>query len=139
MALSVFADKAKPPRETDVVEALGRSSVHWRAITDTLAHDHTPLDASWVYSGAAWGWALRLRHRKRSLVYLTPCRKHFLAGFALGDKAVLAAQAAGLPRAVLRVIRDAKKYAEGRAVRLEVRNKLDRDVVLRLVSIKAGN
>ena len=139
MALSAFADKAKRPREAELSETLGRSSAHWRAITDTMARDYAPLDASWIYSGAAWGWALRLRRRKRSLVYLTPCRKHFLAGFALGEKAVAAARAAGLPKGVLEVVRDAKKYAEGRAVRLEVRNKLDRDAVLRLIAIKAEN
>jgi hypothetical protein len=72
-------------------------------------------------------------------VYLTPCEKHFIAGFALGEKAVQAAEAAGLPKRVLEIIHDSKKYAEGRAVRLDIRNKSDRDVVLRLVSIKAEN
>ena len=139
MALSAFADKANRPQDDDVVKTLGRSSSHWRAIVETAARDHAPLAASWIYSGAAWGWALRLSRRKRNLVYLTPCQKHFFAGFALGEKAVQAAEAAGLSDAVLGIIRDSKQYAEGRAVRLDVRSKPDRDAVLLLLSIKAEN
>lgn len=137
MALSIFADKASPPRDDDVAQAIGRSHAHWRAIVETGVVDQTPLAASWVHSGANWGWSLRLRHGKRNLVYLTPRSKHFLAGFALGEKAVRAAKASDLPEPVLEVIRDAKKYMEGRAVRLEVRNRSDRDAVLRVLMIKA--
>ena len=52
---------------------------------------------------------------------MTPCEGYFLASFALGEKAVKAAHDSDLPTSVLRVI-SAKKYAEGRGVRLEVRN-----------------
>lgn len=139
MALSAFADKANPPQDVELAQTLGRSSLHWRAIVEATLPDRASLDASWVYSGAAWGWSLRLSRRKRNLVYLTPREKHFIAGFALGERAVKAARAAGLPEAILGVIRDAKKYAEGRAVRIEVRKKSDRDAVLGLLSIKAEN
>ena len=53
---------------------------------------------------------------------MTPCEGYFLASFALGEKAVKAAHDSDLPTSVLRVIDSAKKYAEGRGVRLEVRN-----------------
>jgi hypothetical protein len=70
---------------------------------------------------------------------MTPCRKHFLVGFVLGDRAVKAAHDSTLPEPVLAVIDGARKYAEGRGVRLEVRTKKDRDHVMELAAIKMAN
>ena len=61
------------------------------------------------------------------------------AGFALGEKAVKAAHQSKLPKAVLDLIDSAPKYAEGRAVRLEVRTKKDVALVEKLAAIKMAN
>ena len=58
----------------------------------------------------------------RVILYRTPCRGHFLASFVLGEKAVAAAHASGLPDSLLGVIDSSKKYTEGRGVRFEVRS-----------------
>ena len=60
------------------------------------------------------------------------------ASFALGDKAVKAALDMGLPVAVVKMIKSAKKYAEGSAVRIEVREVEDVEVVKKLVQAKLG-
>ena len=101
--------------------------------------DYPPLDQSWGYSGAAWGWALRLKQKKRTIMYLTPCKRYFLVGFALGEKAVRAAHSSSLRKSTLDIIDSAKKYAEGRGVRIEVRTKSDREEIIRLASIKMDN
>ena len=93
----------------------------------------------WNFSGKAYGWSFRLKQKKRTLVYMTPCRGYFLASFALGEKACLAAHAAGLPAPVLAIIDGAPKYAEGRGVRIPVRSRRDVDNVECLVAIKAAN
>ena len=54
---------------------------------------------------------------------MTPCKGYFLVGFALGEKAVDAAQ----------------KFAEGRGVRLEIRNKPAREQAKLLAAIKMAN
>ena len=70
---------------------------------------------------------------------MTPRKGCFLASFALGDKAALAARTGGLPAAVLKIIEEAPRYAEGRGVRLEVRTARDvRDEVM-LAAIKMAN
>lgn len=104
-----------------------------------LAGQHPPLSEIWKYGGKQWGWALQLKQRKRTVVWLTPCRGYFMAGFALGEKAVEAAHRTGLEPSVLAVIDGAKKYAEGRAVRLEVRTKKDVAVVEKLAAVKMAN
>jgi hypothetical protein len=72
-------------------------------------------------------------------MYLTPCKGYFIAGFVLGEKAVRAAGEAGLDESTLSLIESARKYAEGRAVRIEVRRKRDRDQVIKLAAIKMEN
>lgn len=139
MALSIFADKSKEPQKDELTKVLGRSNIHWVTIVEQAETDYPPLDKSWGYSGAAWGWALRLKQKKRALMYLTPCKGHFLVGFALGEKAVRAAHSSDLSKSMLAIIDSAKKYAEGRAVRIEVRTKRDRDDILKLASIKMEN
>ena len=139
MALSAFDDKAKKPTASELKRMLGRTSAHWDDLTAHIAAEYAPLDETWNFAGANWGWSLRLRQKKRTVLYMTPCKKHFLVGFALGEKAVKAARDSGLPDSVLKVIDEAKKYPEGRAVRIEIRNKRDREIVKKLAAIKMAN
>jgi len=57
----------------------------------------------------------------------------------LGEKAVKAAHERALPASTLKLIDEAKKYAEGRAVRIEVKSKASLGVVKKLVAIKMAN
>lgn len=139
MALSAFDDKAKKPTTRALKTTLGRTSGHWENLIAHIASEYAPLDKTWNYAGANWGWSLRLKQKKRTVLYMTPCRKYFYVGFVLGEKAVKAARKAGLPDNVLTIIDQAKKYVEGRAVRLEVRNKTDLANAKMLADIKMAN
>ena len=139
MALSAFDDKSKEPQPVDLKSTLGRSSAHWDGLIDYIAAELAPLEKTWSFAGAKWGWSLRLKQKKRTILYMTPCNRHFLVGFALGEKAVKAANAYPLPDPILSVIDEAKKYAEGRAVRVEVKNKNDLEMVKGLAAVKMAN
>ena len=107
-----------------------------------MAHigaEYAPLDKAWIFAGAKWGWSLRLRRKKRTVLYMTPCNRHFLVGFALGEKAVKAAHACRLPNSILAIIDEAPKYAEGRGVRVAVKNKKDLAAVKELAAMKMAN
>lgn len=120
MALSVFDDKARQPTEADLARALKGSFVFWNELKDRIASRFTPLTFEWGFTSRTTGWGLRLRHKERIILYMTPCEGHFLASFALGEKAVQSAHEAKLPSSLLKIIDSAKKYAEGRGVRLKV-------------------
>jgi len=139
MALSIFDDKSKTPQEGELAEALGRTSKLWDELKSHLSSRFDPLVEDWGFSGQNWGWSLRLKHKKRTILYLTPCKRHFLVGFALGEKAVKAAHDSALPASILECIDNAPKYAEGRGVRIEVRNKRDLGSVEKLAAIKMAN
>jgi hypothetical protein len=139
MALSAFDDKAKEPTKRDLKLTLGRSSGHWDNLIAYIASEYAPLDSKWNFAGAAWGWSLRLKQEKRTVLYMTPCKEYFYVGSVLGEKAVTAARRTDLPDMVLSLIDQAKKYAEGRAVRLEVRNKKDLQSAKTLADIKMAD
>jgi hypothetical protein len=139
MALSAFDDKSSKPKGAELASVLGRASALWEGLIAHLAAEYQPFVKEWKFSGAKWGWSLRLKHKKRTILYMTPCKRHFLVGFALGEKAVKAAHQSDLSDSVLTIIDEAKKYAEGRAVRIEVRTKRDLSNVEKLAAIKMAN
>ena len=139
MGLSAFSDKSRQPRAEDLKTTLGRSATHWDSLTSHIAAEYAPLEETWNFAGANWGWSLRLKQKKRTVLYMTPCKGFFLVGFVLGEKAVKSAHDSPLPDSILAVIDEAKKYAEGRAVRIEIKNKRDLEITKKLAAIKMAN
>ncbi len=139
MALSAFDDRDHPPTSHDLHDMLGRTAACWDELRTHLADRFAPLEEVWNFAGVKYGWSLRLKQKKRTILYLTPCRKHFLVGLVLGEKAVRAAQGEVLPESVLRCIEQAPKYAEGRGVRFEIRSKRDLAAIKDLAHIKMAH
>ena len=139
MALSAFDDKSKAPGAADLEKMLGRTSTHWFNLIKHAESEYPPLEEKWNFSGEKWGWALRLKQKKRTILYMTPSKGYFLIGLVLGEKAVKAAHDKDLPAPILAAIDQAPKYAEGRGIRIEVRNKKDFDNVKKLAAIKMAN
>lgn len=139
MALSAFDDKSTVPDAAAIALTLGRTAALWTSLRQSLGAEFPNVTEEWTFAGKAYGWSLRLKSKKRAIVYLTPCEKHFRASFALGEKACLAAQSAGLAPNVLALIEAAPRYPEGRAVRIPVRKRADVDQVLRVARVKMAN
>jgi hypothetical protein len=139
VALSAFDDRSRPPRDDELAAALGTAWPAWQELHRAAAIRLAPLSVEWGFTSPTTGWGQRLRHDGRIVMYLIPCESHFLASFALGEKAVRGAHDAGLPAEVLAAIGGARRYAEGRGVRLEVRDGHDVEAVLRLAAVKLAN
>ena len=136
MALSIFDDKSKPPKEAELATALKESFLFWNELKKLISLRFKPLSTEWGYTSKTTGWGMRLKNKDRIILYMTPRDGHFLASFALGEKAVKAAHEDDLPVSVVTIIDNAKKYAEGRGVRIEVRNGRDVRNVEKLAAIK---
>ncbi|MFQ5627384.1 MAG: DUF3788 domain-containing protein [bacterium] len=139
MSLSIFDDKNKQPDDNDLAEALGEMKQTWDAIKTHLEAEYGAVSEEWKFSGQKWGWAYALKLKKRRIVYLTPCKDHFILGMALGGKAVAAATESGLSEHVLDIVNNAKKYAEGTAVRLEVRSNEFLEDIKKIIRAKVEN
>ena len=138
MMQNAFAGQAKRPTEKSMGSALGESLQLWRSLVDDLKQEFQ-LAGQWHSSSVKLGWSLRMQLKKRNIVYLVPRSGFFMAAFALGDRAVAAARASDLPPRILKIIAEAKRYAEGTAVRIEVKTPEDLEIVKKLVKIKIEN
>lgn len=139
MALSAFDDKSKQPQEKDLAATLGSTHVFWNELKKVIAVRFAPLSIEWGFTSKKTGWGLRLKHEKRTILYMTPCKGYFLVSFALGEKAVKTAHESDLPVSILKIIDNAKRYVEGRGVRLEVRSAEDVRNVEKLAMVKMAN
>lgn len=132
MALSALDDQSKKPDDAALRSVLGRVTPHWHTLRSSLGS----LDGQWNFAGAKYGWSLRLLNKKRIIIYMIPCRGFFLAGFVLGEKAVAAVHASGLPSSIVDAVMAAPRYAEGRGIRLEVRTRVDVENMKKLAVLK---
>jgi hypothetical protein len=139
MILSVFFDKSRPPRDDDLAATLGSTFVFWNELKRLIASRFAPLSVEWGLSSKKTGWGLRLKQKKRTILYMTPCKGYFMASFALGEKATETAHKSDLSASILKVIDNSKRYAESRGVRLEVRSTEDVRNVEKLAVIKMAN
>lgn len=136
MALSALDDKSKEPDDDMLTEVLGRSKGLWDAILAYLAEQYPGVQNEWGFAGAKYGWGLRSKHKKRTILYLIPQKGSFLVGFVLGERAVATAEASTLGAPILEMIRSAPRYAEGRGFRFEVRRRDEIHTIQELIRIK---
>jgi hypothetical protein len=139
MLPNAFAGQAKRPTSKALYAVLGDTRTLWDVLLADLKRELHIDKQEWHASSVRLGWSLCLQRAKRNIVYLGPRAGFFVAAFALGDKAVLAARKSGLPPRVLKIIAGAKRYTEGTAVRIEVKSPEDVDAVKKLARIKVEN
>jgi hypothetical protein len=137
VALSAFDDPAHPPTADELEVVLGPAAPLWAELVADVRRHAGDLAETWGFSGAKYGWSMRLVGGTRNLLYLTPQAGVLLVGVALGDRAIANAEAAGLASArTLEIARAAPKYAEGRGVRMPVASDEDLAVAKELARIK---
>jgi Protein of unknown function (DUF3788) len=135
MSPNAFIGRPQPPTDDELTAELGAARVLWDELLAELA---LPIQEWHSYSPKA-GWSLKLKLGKRTIVYLAPCRGSFRVAFVLGAKAVEAARQSKLPKAVMKIIDEAPRYAEGTGVRLEITARKDLTAVRRLAEVKLSN
>jgi hypothetical protein len=136
---NAFIGRLKKSTDDDLAEALGSAKKLWDQLLDELADECNLNVQEWNSYSPKAGWSLRLKLKKRNIVYIVPCKGSFYVAFALGDKAVQAARQSKLPKRVIKIIDEAKRYAEGTGVRLEVKKPKDIDIVKKITAIKLEN
>ena len=132
----VFDDKTQPPDNNALAKSLGAAKTLWDEFIRHVAAEYAPVEEAW---GFYKSWSLRLKRKKRTIVYLLPRDGHFQCAFVYGGKATEAARNAKLPKAVLKAIDEAPVYAEGRGFRLDVRTAKDLGTMRTLAAIKMAN
>jgi hypothetical protein len=136
MLQNAFVGKPGCPTDTDLAKVLGSARELWDRLIDELVRDFDLDGQEWHSTSLRSGWTLRLQRASRNIVYLTPAHCSFMASFALGDRAMAVARQSGLSASALSVLDQARRYAEGTAVRIEVHTLDDISTVKRLAAAK---
>ena len=138
MPTSIFTDQSRPPTAADLKEVLGKTYNLWNQLHDFVFQCNPDATDEWKYGGKNYGWGYRIKDAKRVIVYFMPCNKYLIASLVFGEAATKLALESKVSTEIKTIISSAKVYAEGRGIRIEVKNKATLEDVKILVGIKVG-
>jgi len=136
---NAFIGKLTQPTPKELAAKLGDTKELWNQLVSVITKECRITDKEWNCYSPKAGWSLRLKHKKRNIVYLSPCNASFRVAFILGDKAMKVARNTDFPAKFTKLIAEAPKYPEGSAIRFEVTSADDVAIVKQLAKIKAEN
>lgn len=136
---NAFIGKQEKPTSKELSDALAAVSPIWDELVTDLMTGLGLTEQEWSCYSPKYGWHLRLKLKKRNIVYLSPCAGRFRVSFVLGDRAVAEARKSRLTASVFKLLDDAKRYPEGTALYLTVRNARDIPSIRKLAQIKVAN
>ena len=139
MMENAFIGKTTQPTAKQLANELGESKKLWTELVADLKKECEITGEEWDSASPKYGWSLRLKHKKRNIVYLGPCHGCFRVAFVLGEKGMKAARSAEFPADLAKIIDEAPHYPEGNAIRFEVKSSSDIEAVKRLARIKVEN
>ena len=135
---SVFTEKATIPTEKDLEIALGVTYEIWQHLSDFTKKKYPDAIEEWNFSSEKFGWSFRLKDKKRVLIYLLPRDQYFKAAFVFGDKATDAILESTIVDSIKNEIKAAKKYAEGRGMRIDIKDQMLVADIEKLIAIKVA-
>jgi hypothetical protein len=136
---NAFINHAAKPTPKELATALGPTATLWNDLLAQLADICSLSVQEWNSYSLKAGWSLRLKLKKRNILYMAPCKGCFRVAFILGDKGVKAARQIKLPQSILKIIDHAPRYPEGTGVRLLVKRASDLPAICKLAEIKLAN
>lgn len=139
MDQSIFLNKKITPAEKDLVIALGDSFKMWQAVVDFVYRQYPAAGSGWNYPGEKYGWSFRIKDKKRVIVYLLPRDQFFKVAMVFGGKAFEFIINSSVSTTIKAELEAAEVYAEGRGIRLEVKQQKALKDIFRLIEIKLAN
>lgn len=136
MSASIYSDKQVQPGTDLFSKDLSHTRDYYDKICEFIENEYGVLIREWKYYGKKSGWILKLINIKRNVLFIIPCNNYFRTAFTFGDKATDIVLNSELSDSIKKEITNAKKYAEGRTIQIEVRNEDDLNVVIELIKIK---
>jgi hypoxanthine phosphoribosyltransferase len=136
MSVSIFHLKNVEPDEKMLATALNTTKIHFDSITRFIENEYGEINFEWKFYNQKAGWILKIINKKRNILFIIPCSGYFRVSFTLGDKAVDKVVEGNFPDSVKNEFLEARKYAEGRTIQIDVRNDEDGKIIPELVRVK---
>lgn len=137
--ISIFQDKLTKPIDQDLVDNLDSTYTLWLQLHDFVFEMYPNGLAEWNYSGKKYGWNYRIRDKKRAIIYLLPRDKYFKVAFVFGQKATDTIMLSAVSRKIKNELARARKYAEGRGIRIDIKDDTKISDIKKLIEIKLAH
>ena len=134
-----FIDKTQVPSNAHLKKALGSCFELWEELYNFTLKSYPGAKEEWSFSGDKYGWSFRIKDKKRVLIYLLPRDGFFKAAFVFGQKAYDEILKSNISESIKTDLRNARVYAEGRGLRIEVKNSNYIKDIQTLITIKISN
>ena len=116
-----FGQKEVVPDEPKIRKALGDLYPAYRELVDLTG----PFSHEWKYYGKNYGWQLKVTHKGKALLYITPLKGSFRVGFAVRENEKELLLNSKLSRKTKGELETARKYSEGYPIRVDVTARAD--------------
>jgi Protein of unknown function (DUF3788) len=136
---NAFIGKKEKPTKAELNGALGEAAPVWDQLTERLSTELGVTDQEWSSYSPKYGWSVKLKLKKRTILYLGPCSGCIRVSFVLGDRAMKAARDSRLSVSVLKAMDEARRYPEGTGLYLLVKTTREISSIVKLAKIKLGN
>ena len=133
---SIFMDKNHQPSDDDLKTALGPGYTSWTTLKNDLNMTLDKPGEEWNFPGKKYGWSFRMKSKKRNIIYFLPHNDYFQVALVFGQKAVDAVMKSTVNESVKSELQRAKVYAEGRGIRIDVKDTEILQDIKTLVQIK---
>jgi len=133
---SIFTDKEITPSQKDLKKALGSTFSTWQELQEYAKKSYPDTVEDWNFSSPKYGWSFRVKDKKRVIIYLLPRDRFFKVAMVFGQKATNEILKSHVADIIKQDIQNARVYAEGRGIRIDITDKTLTADIKTLISIK---
>ncbi len=139
MEYSIFMDKNTIPDPKDLRKSLGKTFCFWEELRVYVHEKYPGAVDEWNFPGVKYGWGFRVKDKKRAIIYFGPRGGYFMVSFVFGQKATEVIMKSTITESLKKELEEAKVYAEGKPLRIEVSGKAFLKDIKFLIDIKISN
>lgn len=136
MSTDFLFNKSKEPSPEHLTLLLGPAAKLHQKLDQFLEEEMGQINFEWKFYTKKSGWTRKALVKKRNLLFFSPKQNMFSVTFVFGDKAVEAVGKSDLPDHIKTELSQARKYMEGRGIRIDVTTDEELDIVKKLLLIK---
>ena len=139
MPETVYDDKNKRPGDKLLAAKIGKNFRYWKDLKKHIKEEYGSTTEEWKFYSKKSGWLLKTLLKKRNLFFFIPYESYFRIVFVFGDKAVKEIEKSEVADKYKSEVMNAKKYAEGRGLAIDVKEGKCITDIKKLIEIKINN
>lgn len=136
---SIFTNKEIIPTDKDLKKALEKTYTTWLELCAFTKKAYPKATEEWNFSGVKYGWSFRIKDKKRAILYLLPRTGFFKVAMVFGQKATDEILNSPVNEHIKTELANAKVYAEGRGIRIEIKDRSLVKDIEKLIFIKLAH